>query len=32
MRQLPRFVSPRLHNLVFNGTRYEMSPSMELTS
>ncbi len=30
-RQLPKFVSARLHNLVFNGTYYEMFPSMELT-
>jgi peptide/nickel transport system substrate-binding protein len=31
-RQLPKFVSARLHNLVFNGTYYELFPSMELTS
>ena len=31
-RQLPKYVSARLHNLVFNGTYYEMFPSMELTS
>ena len=26
-RQLPKYVSARLHNLVFNGTYYEMFPS-----
>jgi peptide/nickel transport system substrate-binding protein len=31
-RQLPKFVSARLHNLVFNGTYYELFPSMELSS
>jgi peptide/nickel transport system substrate-binding protein len=31
-RQLPKYVSPRVHNLVFNGTYYELFPSMELTS
>ena len=31
-RQLPKYVSASLHGLVFNGTYYEMFPSMELTS
>jgi peptide/nickel transport system substrate-binding protein len=30
-RTLPKFVSPRLHGLVFNGTYYEMFPSMWLS-
>jgi peptide/nickel transport system substrate-binding protein len=31
-RQLPKYVSARVHDLVFNGTYYELFPSMELTS
>ena len=31
-RQLPKYVSGRVQNLVFNGTYYELFPSMELTS
>ena len=30
-RQLPKFSSPHLKNLVFNGTYYELFPAMELT-
>jgi len=30
-RQFPKFVSTRLHGLVFNGTYYELFPSMWLT-
>jgi peptide/nickel transport system substrate-binding protein len=29
-RQLPKFVSSRLHGLVFSGTYYELFPAMEL--
>lgn len=30
-RDLPKFVSPKLHGLVFNGTYYEMFPEMWLS-
>lgn len=30
-RTLPKFTSPKLHGLVFNGTYYELFPSMYLT-
>jgi len=30
-RTLPKYVSPKLHGLVFNGTYYEMFPSMWLS-
>jgi hypothetical protein len=30
-RQWPRFVSARLHGLVFNGTYFELFPSMYLS-
>ena len=30
-RTLPKFVSARLHGLVFNGTYYELFPSMWLS-
>ena len=30
-RQWPKFVSARLHGLVFNGTYFELFPSMYLT-
>jgi hypothetical protein len=30
-RQWPKFVSPKLHGLVFNGTYFELFPSMWLS-
>ena len=30
-RQWPKFVSPHLHGLVFNGTYFELFPSMWLS-